>query len=110
MDTLTSQHGHGSRGSRFPGFFHHPKWQSAAIRLCIQENTIRTGDFVADYDLVTERLDEGNPVEVPEMSQFDKLHSGLLKDTLRRLPTCHYERQKATSTGLQLKPMELKDD
>lgn len=28
---------------------------------------------------------------------------------LRRLPTCHYERQKASSTGLLLKPMLLEE-
>ena len=57
-----------------------PKKAATAIRLCIQESIIATGDFVAEDELVTERL-----------------------------PTCHYERQKASSTGLQLKPMNFKD-
>eukprot|EP00434_Breviolum_minutum_P027817 symbB.v1.2.024603.t1/scaffold2342.1/size81844/6 len=48
--------------------------------LCIYKNSLVTGDFVAEEELITERL-----------------------------PTCHYERQKASSTGLLLKPMLLEE-
>ena len=49
-------------------------------RLCIQDDLIATGDFAAEAELISERL-----------------------------PTCHYERQKASSTGLRLRAMKLED-